>query len=326
MSVTKNSGVNHAVLSKIAAMFELPEYVKDASTESLTPPDPANIGSYASIRPTPSLPIHNKAACWLSAIEYALETSPRPNDQHVQRQLNKAAEFFGIAHDIERALTGHVEQLQKHASGDEKYPVRNAQEAEAAQRFLLKNAGTPTISDLDAHLLADKVVGWLGTKAEDKILKMAGFGGISNIQAFASAVGGKTSLETELSIQGLDQINQLLPDIIKTAAMLNTAPTPWEAIQHDSPLVKVAGDYYTETSVRNMSPVYYEAICGEQPYYECDRVTKLQEKLANGDEFKKTLLRKAIGEPVVAEKRSSRLNLVGAVLLDAMQEAVSAQN
>jgi hypothetical protein len=255
-------------------------------------------------------------------MEFSLETEKRPNDEHIQKQLSKAAAHFGIAHDIQASLNGHSTQLKKHASGDEDFPVRNREEAAAAQRFLLKYAGTDRISDLNSHLLADKIVSWLGTEAAPELLKMAGFGGVSDIKAFAEAVGGRTSLGTVISVQNMDEVNSMLPNIIKTAAIMGSAKQPWKAIQHSSRLVKIGSDYYSEDQLQKMSKVHYEAICGEQPFYECDRITLLQEKLANAAEAKYHVLKQAVGEPIVAEKKSGRLNLVAAVLLDAIQSAV----
>lgn len=306
--------VNYAVLAKIASTFDLPEYVKNAEAESLLPTDVSNLDAYASIRPQPSLPIHTKAACWLSNMEYAIDQGNKPNPEFVAARLAKAAAYFGISQDLLQSLNKHKEGLEKSASSKEKYPVRNRQEALAAEQYLLKFAGTDEISDLETCMLAANIYSALGMQADPRIQKMAGHGGVSIINEFAQAVGGRASFSGVIESQDLSDINKNLFEIIKTAALLKTVDRPWEAIQHDSPMVKLADSYYEESKLYGISKQAMKAICGSAPFYECDRIPLLMRKSASFSEAQWYLLKDAVGEPAYRAKDVQPLPLVAALL------------
>lgn len=316
--------VNCAVLAKIAASFELPDYVKNAETESLLPVDSTNTDAYAAIRPELSLPIHSKAACWLSNMEYALRDDNQTTNEFTVNRLAKSATYFGIAADVHNSLQEYAGRLDKTAASNKKYPVRNRKEAKAAEEFLLKNAGTPAISDIDVCMLAADICHTLGWDANPAVQKMAGHGGVSDIQAFAAAVGGRTSFGDAMGSQNLDEINFNLFEVIKTAALLKTAERPWEAIQHESRVVKLASNYYTEASLYTIPKQTLNALCGSIPFYECDRVSLLQEKAASFTPSHWYLLKTAIGEPLGTDDIKQSLPMVATLLRHAGLDSLSA--
>jgi hypothetical protein len=282
---------------------------------------------YARLRPSLDLPMHNKAACWLSTAKLSLEEQ---QDEVAMRKLVKRAAYLGIADDLRKTLLGYQEAVEKSAATEEAYPVRNEKEAKAAQDWLLKHAGTEVIPALEVHYLADKIVRQLGEGTLPEIRKMAGYGGVSDIHAFAAAVGdrvvvsgclGATTEEKQAATQsvGFTEINAHLQGIIKQACAQDPHAKPWEAIQHTEPVYKVGSAYYPLSRFQAIPSHVVSRRVGGLPIAGKARLEKLAEAAGQLDVEARKEFRKYLGTPVRQDKASNSLNLVGAMLISGLR-------
>jgi hypothetical protein len=275
MILPEISGAN---LTKIAAAFELPEYVKTADPESLAPPS-LSPQYFAQRLPQLRYPTHNKAACWLSFASFALdaEENNRTNPT-VKDRLMKSACYFGIIDDLTASISQYKQAMDKAAASSIKYPVRNAKEARAAQQWLIKAAGTKAIDAIDAHDLATRITATLQSETDPRITKIAGFGGVSDLEGFSRAVGGRlvfdgfetdnaTMLMTQkfatvvLDKEDLIEINESLPEIVKAACQIRPDGAPWDdIIQHDEPVYPFAGGFYKQSEFANIPGKFLQYI------------------------------------------------------------------
>lgn len=329
MSLKVTPGLAGTALAKIAATFELPDYVKSASTDELVPQDRMNPVHYARLRPSLDLPMHNKAACWLSAAKLSLEEQ---QDETAMRKLVKRAAYLGIADDLRKSLLGYQNAVEKSAATEEAYPVRNEKEAIAAQQWLLKNAGTDTITSLEVHYLADKIQRQLGDGTLPEIKKMAGYGGVSDIHAFAQAVGdrvvvsgcmGELTDEKQASTQsvGFAEINGNLPSILKKACEQDPHGKPWEAIQHDEPVYKVGSCYYPLSRFENIPRSMINRRLSGLPIGGRERLTKIAEGVGGSSADARKEFSQHLGTPVRQGKTDNSLNRIGALLISGLRKA-----
>ena len=251
-----------AMLAKVAASYDLPDYVLQATPEELTPPDASDPRHYAQRGERLDYPIHNKVACWMSAARFSLEEDRGPVAQPVIDNLVKRAAYFGIAQDLNACFQKSVQQ-EKSASEttDESFPVRNREEALAAQSWLLKHAGTDAINSFDANELANKIYYALNAEVDPMISKIAGFGSVSDVESFARSVGGRWVVDglipegqedvafskrasVELTDHDLVAINQNLHGFVKVACKLSPTGTPWDMVQYTEPVYLFDGQPY----------------------------------------------------------------------------------
>lgn len=86
-------------------LYALPDYVKSAS--EVCAADLKDLPRSAFADSLRKLPMHTKAAVWLSALEHYYRSDATP-DAEVDRRLTKAAEFFGVADDLRMVKASSV--------------------------------------------------------------------------------------------------------------------------------------------------------------------------------------------------------------------------
>lgn len=346
-----------AMLAKIASNFELPEYVRQADPNAIEPPakDPIHFARYS---PELDYPIHNKAACWLSAARFALEeeapqrshgTQERHDDRaFVSSRIVKQARLLGIADDIQTALTMYKTAQTKSAVTDEAYsgyPVRNENEARAAQTWLLKAAGTDAINAVETIDLASKILARLQHETHPEIKKMAGIGGISDIDEFAKAVNNRVvylennhligapdelvNLKTfgqhvaglGKSAETIQSLNDELPRLIKTAAAVCPQLEPWRFIQTDEPVHVFEGKLYKTSAFANIPQELIVAFFSDLPMVRRDRTEAIAKQANTLSKAGKSAIRKFLGMPLGEVELDGRPNLLSALLIDGARQA-----
>jgi len=117
----------------------MPEYVKDADV--ITAEDVAGLAAVSfADKATRTLPIHTKAATWMSAAYYY---GTRTTDKVVEHAIEKAASLHGIAADVENLKSAFISS-EKQASASEE---RNALEVDFAGEFGLQKQAFYPIND-----------------------------------------------------------------------------------------------------------------------------------------------------------------------------------
>lgn len=148
----RTNDLNGQQLYRLARTHELPEYVKDASSNQVYGDD--NLPSRCYGNPAArSFPHHTRAATWVSYALLRESKEAMAPDQYglLRDQLRKMAHFWNIAGDLD-AVDGSASSGEKQASastddfalvlplptgGQEcRYPLRNASEVKAAAAYL----------------------------------------------------------------------------------------------------------------------------------------------------------------------------------------------
>jgi hypothetical protein len=169
--------LNEQAVSRVAQLYDFPDYVKAADVDDAFPSQtrqlPVTVFGDAHTR---SFAVHNKAACWLAAVDFE-EQRTRFSSKYatrVEAAITKAATAWGILPDVERVRNAAVgmrqTSLEKLADsefalvrhlGDQverQYPLRNAAESVAAATWFRKYAAEFTRRDRQtiARKIADR--------------------------------------------------------------------------------------------------------------------------------------------------------------------------
>lgn len=185
---------------RIAALYQAPAFVKQASTEQLVGPDDLGSHLYADRRRR-RWPLHTKAATWMSM---AFFQDKRPllaerEAKEAEARLLEAAEFWGIRAEAEglreKAAAARRDDLSGlpdedfawTRDGERHLPLRNAPEVKAAAEYLVRWRDEFTFRDRQdmARRILQKAArhgAGLG-ELDDFLEKAAGFGGCAAAQA-----------------------------------------------------------------------------------------------------------------------------------------------
>lgn len=135
------SDTGRQLLNRIAHKHRFPAYVLAASPDSLTPDSSSpDWTKFAQYYPQPRLSYCNPAATWLSCAYFAeqQEQLDPVTRQKIASRLQRAAQLWDIEADVQQIHDREQQLIKQAAETEERYPLRNAAEIEAAAQFLLR--------------------------------------------------------------------------------------------------------------------------------------------------------------------------------------------
>lgn len=185
---------------RLCQLFEAPDYVKQASVQTLLGPEVPKLHLLADQR-RHLYPMHSKAACWLSsAFFYDKQAElPKADAAKIEARLLEAADFWNIRPAVEGLKKKAAELSRDDLSklpdedfawiqGRERHlPLRNALEVKAAAEYLQKYRDEFLYADRQA--MARKVLqkaaryGAALGEHDEFLERVAGFGGCSASEA-----------------------------------------------------------------------------------------------------------------------------------------------
>lgn len=124
------------LFTKLAHKYPFPQYVLSVSLEDVK--SEGNRSKCAQLLPEPSLPTHTKAATWLSYACFVEQRNELPEEQRVKIAsfLEERARFWGIQDDVNEIERIESQLVKSANEAVEAFPVRNEEEAIAADRWL----------------------------------------------------------------------------------------------------------------------------------------------------------------------------------------------
>lgn len=129
---------------KLASQYNVPDFVREAAGEDLAAPKAAGAHTYA-LPSRKALPIHNKAAAWLSAMYFDADKKPYGEFEikQARSRIQQALDLFEIEwpkHSItEEVIPAEAYLVEKQGRGI--LPVRNENELKLAKAYLSEHRG-----------------------------------------------------------------------------------------------------------------------------------------------------------------------------------------
>jgi hypothetical protein len=214
------------VLDKMtAASFALPSYVaydkKDQKTAGVEVGTEPTAPSYNSME----FPIDSQENVWLSAVKLACAAGLHKLAQEsLQKKIYAAAERYGIEGDLQKA----AEFIQR--LNETPRQIKTASDWQKAKTWLIKYASqlAPTLLHKLADYLLKKTaeVGYIPSRSEKyELTEMAGRDPVTpeiekwaeeNIHKLASGNYYRTD---QFAALPYEEVNELLPDLLKTASL-----------------------------------------------------------------------------------------------------------
>ena len=235
------------VINRVGQQYDLPEYVGRATVDDGFPSDVAELPlTVFGDQNTRSFPCHNKAACYLSMIDFVEQRAQmaKPYASRIETRLLKNAAAYGILPDVEAARNKHAQLSTRtldtlpdgdfavvrqfsDGSKERSYPLRNANEVKEAAAWLFKYAYELPFDD--RHLIAKRII----DRAEDTAASLpeahherlelhAGYATVMR-DKLATAIRGRARLIGNQSMRD---------DLYKMAAAVSAAE-PDQLIGHD---------------------------------------------------------------------------------------------
>lgn len=150
--IDQSGDLNFKELTKLAKLYEFPDFAKQAELAEIVGPEHKQAHLYADIRAPYQFPCHTKAATFVSYaffLEKQAQVNPKVRPL-VQERLDKFAEYWGIKNTI-KALRNRCSEINKEAEysdsdyaivwvSDEghkerRYPLRNSLEVKSAAEW-----------------------------------------------------------------------------------------------------------------------------------------------------------------------------------------------
>jgi hypothetical protein len=215
------------ILDKMsAAGFTMPQYVGyDKKTASAEGREPASYENK-------SFPIDSQENVWLSAVKLACDKIMPVWERDIySKRVYDAAEHYGITADLEKAAEFIVK------SETEPHVIRTEDDWRKAQSWLIKNAEylDPRITIKLANYLLDTTegVGYIPSLIEQFDLReMAGRNPMTpELQKFAEQnlhrlANGTYYRTDQFALLDYDEVNEIMPDLMKTASLGMTVLQP----------------------------------------------------------------------------------------------------
>jgi len=156
LKIDQTADLNHAELYKFAKLYDLPDFVKSASTDELNGQElPGHV--YADVREPKQFPCNTKIATYLSCLWFLEKRAHIPSKiaSMVEARLDRFAQYWNISKDVQQLKTKNASfarsdldqlpdssfALVRKESGlvDRRYPLRNALEVKAAADWFANN-------------------------------------------------------------------------------------------------------------------------------------------------------------------------------------------
>ena len=148
--------INGQTLYKIASLFDLPDFVKQASRDRLIPQQEDFLPNSYADTDREDYPCHTAEATLMSTAYFLLEKSgmSKARTNIIESGLQKAAQIHGVVNHYNNIIK-QAENFQKYDNNEmdyalvietedgqkqKLYPVRNKKEASTALNYLLKNS------------------------------------------------------------------------------------------------------------------------------------------------------------------------------------------
>jgi len=167
--------VNGAELHRLAKLYDLPDFVKQADTDVLTP---ANLPVSVYADPRVKLyPCNNPASTFLSCLFFAeKQGSYSPgNRKHVQERLDQLVEYWGIEEPVRQMRAKHADmhrdpdsllpdsdfayvRILDSGQKDRHWRIKNAKEVKLAAQSLYENRDHPELPFSFRRVIADKIL------------------------------------------------------------------------------------------------------------------------------------------------------------------------
>lgn len=285
-------------LHNLTKLYDMPEFVKSASSVDLTGSG-ASLPSSAYGDPrTLKFPCHTSSSTYMS-MAYFLDQEKEFGKlaSSVKDRILKAGDFFGVRPDLDQLIENHG-LMQKHSEEDLRdddfaivvkfetghktrtYPIRNAMEVKAAAEWMSKNASD--INFTDRRTIANKILEkasefGVALTGETEIIKYAANGLVSRTKVANMLFDRAKALKTLKK----DEDIQLM--LAKTAQhVLKDNST--EVMDKAASIISSVDDEYRFKSLGSVNDLYTITV------KEAKSIVNDHVQLTNGSVYKKAQL------------------------------------